>query len=54
MGVSRHEVVAEVVSQQEAAFGQRWGVGLHFSLGTCGNDFEEINELAVNFADTIP
>ena len=54
MGVSRHDVVAEVVSQQGAAFGQRWGLGLHFiRLGTCDNDLEECNELAVDFADPI-
>lgn len=53
MGVSRHDVVAEVVSQQGAAFGQRWGLGLHFRLSTCDNNLEECNEKAVDFADPI-
>ena len=52
MGVSRHDVVAEVVSQQRC-FWQEVGLGLHFGLGTCDNDLEECDELAVDLADTI-
>lgn len=54
MGVSRHDVVAEVVSQQRHLW--TWtevGIGSHFGLGTCDDDLEECDELAVDFADTV-
>jgi len=54
MGVSRHDVVAEVVSQQGASrFFWPEVVGLHFGLGTRDDDVEECDELAVDLADPI-
>jgi hypothetical protein len=53
MGVSRHDVVAEVVSQQGLLSARGGGLDLHLRLGTCDNDLEKCDELAVDFADPI-
>ena len=53
VSVSRHEVVAEVVSQEGSCLRPEMRLGLHFGLGTCDDDLEECNELAVYVLDPI-
>lgn len=53
VSVSRHKVVAEVVSQEGAELWPEMRLDLHFGLGTCDNDLEECDELAINLSDTI-